>query len=110
MKEVKCVKECISKAKADFEKEGGTRQKEVTRDGKCIYRVWFNQTGFDLYHYDTLLLTLDTPYKEKTPYIGLDAYSRTDCTAINTALTWVGVEDKYEVHIKDGRMVLWTWI
>ena len=112
MKEVKCVKECISKAKADFESDGeelfgvGT----VRRDGKCVYRVTYNNTGFDLAHYGTLILTLDKPYRYNTPLIGSGTYSRTDCNAINTALLWVGVEDKYEVHIKDGRMVLWTWI
>ena len=112
MKEVKCVKECISKAKADFESDEeellgvGT----VERNGKCVYRVTYNNIGFDLVHYDTLILVLDKPYRENTPLIGSGTYSRTDCIAINTALTWAGVGDKYEVHIKDDEVVLWTWI
>ena len=112
MKEVKCVTDCISKAKADFESDGEKIFGEgtVNRKGKCVYRVTYNSTGFDLAHYGTLILTMDSPYRYITPFIGLDTYSRTDCTAINTALAWAGVDDKYEVHIKDDEVVLWTWI
>ena len=111
MKDVKCVKNCISKAKADFVRGEGETVGVGTknRDGKCVYRVTYNYSGFDLAHYGTMLLTIDKPYRENAPSIGPGAYSRTDCNAINTALEWAGVGDKHEVHIKDNEMVLWTW-
>ena len=109
MREVKCVKELITKAKKKFEQTNDMGKVALNREGKEIYLVIYNDTGFDLAHYQKPILSIDYNYNGRHAVIILEnAYSRSDSNAINTALAWCDLDDDYETRILDGELILIT--
>jgi hypothetical protein len=99
MKKIKLVEDLLKRTEAKS-------HADYKRDGRVVYSASIEAGELRLYHYNTLILHMDTSGLYPQVHLGSGAYSASDRAAINTTLNRYDLFPGYAVSICDGEMFM----